>query len=230
MRIPPFSLLCACLCAGAADAAVHDRGGGLLYDDVLGITWLQDANYAKTVIAKDSTPEGAMDWQAATAWVGRLVYHDRVRNRDYDGWRLPRIRPISGDRHSGRFRLDGTSDEGYNVAAVQSELGYMFHVNLGLKGYYNRDGSVRTDFGAGGDGAWGGSHDVGPVRNLMAVIYWSGSSEESNPERNAWMFNTYWGVQNFYNKWDKLFVWPVHDGDIAGSVPDSRSATPVPVR
>ena len=29
-------------------AALHDRGSGLIYDDVLNITWLQDANYAKT--------------------------------------------------------------------------------------------------------------------------------------------------------------------------------------
>jgi hypothetical protein len=29
-------------------AALWDRGGGLIYDDVLNITWLQDANYAKT--------------------------------------------------------------------------------------------------------------------------------------------------------------------------------------
>jgi hypothetical protein len=207
-------LLCACLCAGSAAAAVHDRGGGLLYDDVLDITWLQDANYAKTVKAPDATPEGAMDFKAAQAWVAGLVYHDAVRGRDWDDWRLPRIRPLAGERYSGRFRLDGSSDEGYNITSPRSELAYMYHVNLKLTGYYNKDGSVRSDFGAGRDGKWGGSHEVGPVRNLMAVIYWSGSDGPSFPERNGWMFNTYWGVQNFYNKWDKLFVWPVRDGDV----------------
>ena len=34
--------------SGAAQAALFDRGGGLIYDDVLNVTWLQDANYAKT--------------------------------------------------------------------------------------------------------------------------------------------------------------------------------------
>ena len=33
---------------GAAQAALHDRGGGLIYDDVLNVTWLQDASYART--------------------------------------------------------------------------------------------------------------------------------------------------------------------------------------
>ena len=30
----------------SANAALYDRGNGLIYDDVLDITWLQDANYA----------------------------------------------------------------------------------------------------------------------------------------------------------------------------------------
>jgi hypothetical protein len=31
------------------DATLIDRGGGLIYDDVFDITWLQDANFAKTL-------------------------------------------------------------------------------------------------------------------------------------------------------------------------------------
>ncbi|MCP4407494.1 MAG: DUF1566 domain-containing protein, partial [Gammaproteobacteria bacterium] len=34
--------------AGTVQATLIDRGGGLIYDDVLNITWLQDANYAET--------------------------------------------------------------------------------------------------------------------------------------------------------------------------------------
>jgi hypothetical protein len=33
---------------GVAGAILWDRGGGLVYDDYLDITWLQDPNYAKT--------------------------------------------------------------------------------------------------------------------------------------------------------------------------------------
>jgi hypothetical protein len=29
-------------------AAMVDRGGGMIYDDVLNVTWLQDANFAAT--------------------------------------------------------------------------------------------------------------------------------------------------------------------------------------
>jgi hypothetical protein len=144
-----------------------------------------------------------------------LVYHDKVRNVDWKDWRLPRVRPLFDGGFSGRFRLDGSSDEGYNIVSPKSELAYMFHVNLSLHGYYHRDGQERIHFGAGGDGKWGGSHDIGLVRNMKAVIYWTETSETFSPERNAWMFDTYWGYQNFYNKWDKLYVWPVRDGDVA---------------
>ncbi|EGK72256.1 hypothetical protein METUNv1_01372 [Methyloversatilis universalis FAM5] len=36
------------LASGVAQAPLHDRGGGLVYDDVLDVTWLADANYART--------------------------------------------------------------------------------------------------------------------------------------------------------------------------------------
>ena len=32
-------------------AELHDRGGGLIYDDVLDVTWLQDANYVNPAVA-----------------------------------------------------------------------------------------------------------------------------------------------------------------------------------
>lgn len=36
----------ASLYAGAAQATLIDRGGGLIYDDLLNITWLQDETSA----------------------------------------------------------------------------------------------------------------------------------------------------------------------------------------
>lgn len=47
---------------GVANATLYDRGGGLIYDDVLNITWLQDANYA----------DGKMTWADADAWADGL--------------------------------------------------------------------------------------------------------------------------------------------------------------
>ncbi len=95
--------------AGTANSALWDRGGGLIYDDVLDITWLQDTNYAG----------GSMSWDAAVAWTDGLEYYDSVRGVTWDDWRLP-------DAHN----QDGSGpDYGYNVTG--SELGHMFYDNLG---------------------------------------------------------------------------------------------------
>ena len=44
------SALCAAMLLNAAiaQAALIDRGGGMIYDDVQNITWLQNWNYAAT--------------------------------------------------------------------------------------------------------------------------------------------------------------------------------------
>ncbi len=57
----------------AAKAALYDRGGGLIYDDDLNTTWLQNANYTGNTLT----------WDNAVIWVDNLVY------QGYDDWRLP---------------------------------------------------------------------------------------------------------------------------------------------
>ena len=57
-----------------------DRGFGLIYDVERDITWLQDANYAKTL---RRSPDGQMTWDDAMRWVAALNY------RGIRGWRLP---------------------------------------------------------------------------------------------------------------------------------------------
>lgn len=209
------------LITGAARAELHDMGGGLLYDDVQDITWLQDADYARTSGFK---PNGKMPWADATKWVSELVYHDPVRKVDITGWRLPKVGPVAGDKINGRFCFDGSSDEGYGMTSPRSELAYMFYVNLRLKGYYTATGDIQaSDCGAAGNGKPGFTADVGLVKNLKSHIYWSGTSVEPYTDRNAWIFDTTFGYQNFYNKNDMLSPWPVHDGNIAG-VPPKKSA------
>jgi hypothetical protein len=68
-----FALLCALCFANASNARLFDRGSGLIYDDLLDITWLQYANYSGQT----------MSWDEAINWVGNLAY------QGYDDWRLP---------------------------------------------------------------------------------------------------------------------------------------------
>lgn len=97
--------------SGAGQAALHDRGGGLIYDDVLDITWLQDANYAKTS-GYDS--DGMMSWSQAMQWEEQLSYGG------FDDWRLPttKVPDSSCDSHKT-----------YGVGCLGSEMGHLFDVS-----------------------------------------------------------------------------------------------------
>lgn len=64
-------MLCVTLAMpGLSVGALIDRGGGLIYDDVLDITWLQDANYAMT---SQYDVDGLMTWNEATNWAANLA-------------------------------------------------------------------------------------------------------------------------------------------------------------
>jgi hypothetical protein len=94
-----------------SNAELIDRGGGLIYDTVLDITWLQVA--------------GSMSgtWDEAKAWVDGFTYYDAVREVTWDDWRLPIL--AQGD--------------GYNNTA--GELGHLYYITLGNLGYEAPDGT-----------------------------------------------------------------------------------------
>ena len=86
-----------------ANATLYVRGGDLIYDDDLDITWMQDANYSG----------GWLTWDEAMTWAGGLEY------QGYTDWRLP-------DAHN---YMDGSGpEEGY---VTGSEMGHIYYTQLG---------------------------------------------------------------------------------------------------
>ena len=67
-----LSLALWALFSGAIRAELHDRGNGLIYDDVLNITWLQNAKSGSN-----------RKWKEAVEWAANLEF------QGYDDWRLP---------------------------------------------------------------------------------------------------------------------------------------------
>lgn len=100
---------CLVLAALPVRAALYDRGGGLIYDDVLDVTWLQDAACQVTSNAPNVDANGKMTWQHAVDWVSALVYYDPIRNIDWAGWRLPRVSPVNGTDFVIRNGYDGST-------------------------------------------------------------------------------------------------------------------------
>jgi len=173
--------------AGVSNAILIDKGGGLIYDDVLDITWLQDVNYAKTS-GYDS--DGWMNWDTAITWVDSLIYEG------YDDWRLPKTVD-----ELVVWGYDGTTTAGYNITT--SEIGYMFYENLGNSAYRATDGTYPSS-------GWG-LVNYGPFENL-GLLYWS--DEYSTDPTHAWHNSFINGGQGIDLKnADRHFAWGVRDGD-----------------
>lgn len=210
------------LLPGSVSAALINRGGGLIFDDVLNVTWLQDANYAFTS-GYSTADGGAMPWADANAWAAQLSYFDSVRNVSYTGWRLPTVRPINGSGFIYPGAYDGSTDYGYNVGApgtlyagsTGSELAYMYFTNLGNISFYDTTGTAQPGYG---------EVNSGPFINVVRET-WS-STEYAPNQIGAWTFINYGvlsGFQDWYPKVNDLSAWAVHDGDIAGAVPEPAS-------
>jgi hypothetical protein len=202
-----------------AQAALHDRGGGLIYDDVLNITWLQDANYAYN---SGYDADGKMNWNAANAWAANLVYHDSVRNVDYSTWRLPTM--VDTGALGCDFADIGT-DCGMNVQTVSgttmySEMAHMYFNNLGLKSYRSPTGAYQSDFGLFGNGTSGAQNNVGLIHNLQGYTYWSDLGMPAPNQASAWTFDPYYGFQYGDPKYNEHYAWAVSSGDIA-AVPEA---------
>ncbi|CDH47455.1 PEP-CTERM sorting domain-containing protein [Candidatus Contendibacter odensensis] len=227
--------------AGAADATLINRGGGLIYDDVLNITWLQDANYAKTQYDNSGgalgDADGLMNWDTANTWAANLSYYDSVRGVTYNDWRLPTVKPINGVSFipvvAGNA-TDGTRDLGYNLSApgtlyagsTGSELAYMHYQNLGNIGAYDTGGTATECLNIAS--SLGCLDNTGPFVNLMdtpGTAYWSGTEFEPDTTQ-AFFFETYYGEQGINYKNALYYAWAVRDGNVttpSSSVPEPGS-------
>jgi len=216
-----LALLASAAVTDTAQATLIDNGNGLLYDNVLNVTWLQDANYAKTSGYSDT---GKMDWAAANTWAAQL-------NVDgLSGWRLATNTPIDGSAsYNTNYSFNGSTDYGYNITSPHSELAYMYNVNLGLKDYFSATNVYQPTFGVFGNGTLNGVNqnsygqaNVGLVQNLQSFAYWSGA-EYSPGSGIAWNFNTLYGTQDYgYKNNPGWYAWAVHPGDVFAvtSVPE----------
>jgi hypothetical protein len=69
-------------------AGLIDRGGGLIYDDVKNLTWMQDTHYAFTSGFNET---GLLGWEDANAFAKDLEFYDRARDVTWSDWRMPSI-------------------------------------------------------------------------------------------------------------------------------------------
>jgi hypothetical protein len=204
--------------SGSAQAALFDRGGGMIYDDVLKITWLQDASYART---SGYDADGLMSWQEASLWAENLVYGG------FDDWRLPSVAPINGvafDYSTASY--DGKTDTGARITSENAEMSHLFYVTLGNDAAYTADGQGFTPCAYLAPDIC--LQNRGPFLNLLTAKYWYGQPYERpfGPPLAGfyWDFNFMVGVQAAESG-SQYFsgAWAVRDGDVRAAVPEPRT-------
>ena len=183
------------LLAGQSQAALIDRGGGLIYDDVLDVTWLQDASYAYT---SGAAPWGSLNWADTMNWVSNLEYVDTVRGVVLDDWRLPTA-------------INSPDSFGYDLSGQSSELAYMYYVNLGYAPNYTPETTDPAPT----------SSNYNPFINLSYRGYWTGT--EGTFAGRVWHFHFHFGKQGLTSANDNLKIWAVRDGDVAALTSPSTS-------
>jgi len=228
------ALLAALMCvSGGAQASLWGRDidgnavpgsdASFLYDDVLRVTWLRDANHAQTTEYSGADADGRMTWAAAKFWAAGLNIGG------FNGWRLPTM--IDTASAGCDFAYSGT-DCGYNVQTksgnktqyqagqtVYSEMASLWYDTLGNKAYYNTSGAEEPN--------WGGLTNSGDFLNLQPYLYWS-DLENARYRDFAWLFGPYMGGQSYDLKTESLYALAVRPGDVLNTSVVPASAVPIP--
>ena len=201
--------------SGAAQATLINRGGGLIYDSTLNVTWLQNADLAgdDNFGVSGISSFGAMSWNTANQWIGAINKADYL---GYSDWRLPTTAPVNGSTFNHTFSYNGSTDYGYSISAPGtvyagskgSEMAYLFYNELGGKAEFDTSGTFQGTLAV-----------TGPFLNVSSSAYWSGT-EYAPGSGSAWDFNTGIGLQGALDKGLGLYAWAVRPGDVP-AVPEA---------
>lgn len=189
---------------GTAQAALFDRGDGLIYDDALDVTWLKDANYARynSLGISGINADGSMDWETARSWIAGL---NSAKHLGYSAWRMPTTLVADPACTPGVGGLSG-----YDMNCSGSELGSLYYETLGRQGPYDQ---------------WGVFHpgsenlNTGLFINLAPLSYWT-STEFTSSADTVYRFDFLTGGRD--ETWKGFSfprVWAMLDGDVSGATP-----------
>jgi len=193
--IVPLSIL---LFSLNVNAVLLDRGGGMIYDTDLNITWLKDANYAQT---SGYDADGMMTWFSAKSWAENLVYGG------YDDWRLPSAINQDGTGPYWAYR--------WEPHITGSELGHLYYVELGNSEPLTNTGPFLN---MQNSSYWFGTEYV-PTPELEAIRLWDSNTYGMPfiPATDvAWEFAFHNSEQLAHNSKSSalLYAWAVRDGDV----------------
>lgn len=175
-----------------ANATLVNHGNGLVYDDVLDITWLSNSNLAGN----------AMTWDQAMAWAAGLNY-DGVT-----GWRLP-----SALAKDGTGLLPTYSGQAYSDQ-IKGEMRHLFDEFDGTLQLLEANGPQNFNSNAALF-----SNIVTTFNPNDA--YWTGNSGTIQGRAYYFGFSNGSQWQKQINGGQGLgYAWAVHDGELGAPVPE----------
>lgn len=236
------------LVSGAAYAELHPRdldgdlynGHEGVYDDVLDITWLADANIASTNTfgVTGVNVDGSMVWQTALdITLAMNAFNSGAGYLEVNTWRLHYTAPVDGSLpFDVSISYDGSTDEGYQISAPIDPTYNPNGQSSGFTGaelayhYYNNFGALGTVWGAGGSVNGGlpgpdfgldtatNNGNIALFSNLQGASYWTGQSP--GPGSNKYfIFDLAGGAQsNVFGNSFAFYLWPVAPGDVGEPV------------
>ena len=180
------------------------------------LMWLKDANTAATSGYCSTwgyclTSNGMMTWDQVNTWTNTLNSSNYL---GYNDWRLPATLPVNGTSYNWDWSYDGSTDRGWNITSPNSEMSYMFYVELGNLGECDTFGNCSP--------SRQGLQNSGPFVNIvninrhdLAVFdgwYWSGTNV-SPPPYDAVGFNFGIGGRQYggYYPGDGDYGWAVRN-------------------
>jgi len=180
--------------AGAAQAALVNRGGGMIYDTVLDVTWLQNANLAGT----------RMNWQDARNWAANLAIGG------FTDWRLPTtVQPDPTCNNTYPWAPFSDQSSGGNCRG--SELGYMYYINFG------------SPFGGPVYAGTERNTNFPLFTNVQEYVYWTDTEFVANRDL-VWIDDYRYGNLAQSGKADLWYAWALRDGDVPSAVPEPGAA------
>ncbi len=168
--------------------------GQTVYDPLLGITWLADANLAskKTFGVQGINRDGSMDYQTAVNWVRAMNAYDHGKGYlDHNDWMLPTTPsndPGCLSRNKNTF--------GYSCS--KSALGSLYYETLGL---HEPDTAVPISSG-----------EAGPFSNFQPYLYWTETIAAKHQQGyRTFSFNTGWAGSNVSKH--NMYALPMIEGN-----------------
>ena len=182
-----------------ADAALVPSADGMtVYDTVLHVTWLADANFAakKTFDVAGINTNGSMNYSTAVAWVAAMnAYNGGAGYLGHNNWTLPTT-PLN----DGTCNLIGPNGS-FGVGCTNSALGSLYSA----LGFQFPDTAVPIP-----------ANTVGPFINFQPYLYWSGT--ENGRDSNGYYtfsFNSGWQGGNLNPHY--MYALPMIPGQAAGT-------------